>query len=36
VPEEAMDHANIPDPIAERFDVMERELIDLRKKLEND
>ncbi len=35
VPEEAMDHANIPDPIAERFDLMERELIDLRKKLEN-
>ena len=36
VPEEAMDHANIPDPIAERFDAMERELIDLRKKMEND
>ncbi len=36
VPEEAMDHANIPDPIAERFDLMERELIDLRKKMEND
>lgn len=35
VPEEAMDHANIPDPISERFDLMERELIDLRKKLEN-
>ena len=35
VPEEAMDHANIPDPIAERFDAMERELIALRKKLEN-
>jgi len=35
VPEDAMDHANIPDPIAERFDAMERELIDLRKKLEN-
>lgn len=35
VPEEAMDHANIPDPISERFDVMERELIELRKKLEN-
>ena len=35
VPEEAMDHANIPDPIAERFDAMERELITLRKKLEN-
>ncbi len=36
VPEEAMDHANIPDPIAERFDLMEQELIELRKKLEND
>ncbi len=36
MPEESMDHANIPDPIAERFDLMERELIDLRKKLEND
>ncbi|MDE0146630.1 MAG: serine O-acetyltransferase [Nitrospira sp.] len=35
VPEEAMDHANIPDPISERFDLMERELIELRKKLEN-
>ncbi|MCY4612584.1 MAG: serine O-acetyltransferase [Nitrospira sp.] len=35
VPEEAMDHANIPDPIAERFDAMEQELITLRKKLEN-
>ncbi|MCY3727465.1 MAG: serine O-acetyltransferase [Nitrospira sp.] len=36
VPEESMDHANIPDPISERFDLMERELIELRKKLEND
>ncbi len=36
VPEESMDHANIPDPIAERFDAMEQELIALRKKLEND
>ncbi len=36
VPEEAMDHGNIPDPIAERFDLMEQELIELRKKLEND
>lgn len=36
VPEESMDHANIPDPIAERFDAMERELIDLRKKLEEE
>lgn len=35
VPEESMDHVNIPDPIAERFEAMERELIDLRKKLEN-
>jgi len=35
VPEESMDHTNIPDPIAERFDAMEREIIDLRKQLEN-
>ena len=35
VPEESMDHTNIPDPIAERFDAMEREIIELRKKLEN-
>jgi serine O-acetyltransferase len=35
VPEESMDHANIPDPIAERFEAMEREIIELRKKLEN-
>ncbi len=35
VPEDSMDHANVPDPIAERFEAMERELIDLRKKLEN-
>ncbi len=34
VPAEAMDHANIPDPITERFEAMEREMIDLRKKLE--
>ncbi|MCH7614325.1 MAG: serine O-acetyltransferase [Nitrospinae bacterium] len=35
VPEESMDHANIPDPVAERFEAMEREIIELRKKLEN-
>ncbi|NKB82322.1 MAG: serine O-acetyltransferase [Nitrospirales bacterium] len=35
MPEEAMDHINIPDPIAERFDAMEQELIELRKKVEN-
>jgi hypothetical protein len=29
-----MDHANIPDPVAERFDAMEQELIALRKKVE--
>ena len=35
LPESTMDHTNIPDPIAERFEAMERELIELRKKLEN-
>jgi len=35
VPEESMDHANIPDPVAERFEAMEREIIELWKKLEN-
>ena len=34
VPEATMDHANIPDPIAERFDAMEQELIALRKQVE--
>lgn len=34
VPEATMDHANIPDPIAERFEAMEQELIQLRKKIE--
>ncbi len=35
LPEATMDHINIADPIAERFDALERELIELRKKLEN-
>ena len=35
VPEDSMDHANISDPIAERFDAMEQEIVELRKKLEN-
>ena len=35
MPEETMDHLNMPDPIAERFEAMEREIIELRKKLEN-
>jgi len=35
MPEATMDHTNIPDPIADRFEALERELIELRKKLEN-
>jgi serine O-acetyltransferase len=35
LPEATMDHTNMPDPIAERFEAMEREIIELRKKLEN-
>lgn len=35
LPEATMDHTNIPDPIADRFEALERELIDLRKKLES-
>ena len=34
LPESTMDHTNIPDPIAERFESMEQELIALRKKVE--
>ena len=33
LPEATMDHTNIPDPIAERFEAMEQELIALRKKV---
>ncbi len=35
MPEATMDHVNIADPIAERFDALERELFELRKKLES-
>jgi serine O-acetyltransferase len=35
LPEATMDHINLPDPIADRFESLERELIELRKKLEN-
>ena len=35
MPEESMDHANIPDPITERFDAMQQEIVELRKKIEN-
>jgi serine O-acetyltransferase len=34
-PEATMDHTNIPDPIIDRFEALERELIELRKRLEN-
>lgn len=34
LPEATMDHTNIPDPIAERFDAIEQELMALRKKVE--
>ena len=33
VPDATMDHINIPDPIADRFEALEQELIELRKKL---
>jgi serine O-acetyltransferase len=35
LPDATMDHANLPDPIADRFESLERELIELRKKLES-
>ena len=35
IPEATMDHTNIPDPIIDRFEALDRELIELRKKLEN-
>ena len=35
LPDATMDHINMPDPIVDRFEAMERELIELRKKLEN-
>src|SRR5207302_2590762 len=35
MPEATMDHTNMPDPIADRFEALERELIELRKKLDS-
>jgi len=35
LPDAMMDHTNMPDPIADRFAALELELIELRKKLEN-
>ena len=35
MPEATMDHINIPDPIVDRFEALERELIELRKRVES-
>ena len=35
IPEATMDHINIPDPVLDRFEALERELIELRKKLDS-
>lgn len=35
LPDATMDHINMPDPLADRFEALERELIELRKKLES-
>jgi serine O-acetyltransferase len=35
LPEATMDHTNMPDPLADRFEALERELIELRKQIEN-
>ncbi len=35
MPEATMDHTNIPDPVLDRFEALERELIELRKQVEN-
>ena len=35
MPDATMDHTNIPDPIADRFSALEQEVMELRKKLEN-
>ncbi|HKQ34509.1 MAG TPA: serine O-acetyltransferase [Nitrospiraceae bacterium] len=35
VPDATMDHSNLPDPVSDRLLALEQELIELRKKLEN-
>lgn len=35
LPETTMDHANIPDPVLDRFEALDREIIELRKKLDS-
>jgi len=34
-PEATMDHTNIPDPVLDRFEALEREIIELRKQVES-
>jgi serine O-acetyltransferase len=35
LPEATMDHTNMPDPFADRFEALEREIIELRKQIES-
>jgi serine O-acetyltransferase len=35
LPDVTMDHTNMPDPVAERLQALERELMELRKKIDN-
>jgi serine O-acetyltransferase len=35
LPEATMDHTNIPDPVLDRFEALEREIIELRKQVES-
>ena len=35
LPDATMDHSNLPDPVSDRLLALEQELIELRKKLEN-
>ena len=35
LPEATMDHTNIPDPVLDRFEALEREIIELRKKVDS-
>jgi serine O-acetyltransferase len=35
LPEATMDHTNMPDPLADRFEALEREIIELRKQIDS-
>ncbi|HSQ90665.1 MAG TPA: serine O-acetyltransferase, partial [Nitrospiraceae bacterium] len=35
LPDATMDHSNLPDPVSDRIFALEQELIELRKKVEN-